>query len=120
MSDVATPAVAVGAAAGGALPMLKFVFAFIFVIALMLGLAWAVRRAGLAGPILRQGQKRRLAVVETLPVDHRRRLALVRCDGEEHLLLLGPEQAMVVKAGMPALSAVTPPSVEEEAGSAVS
>jgi len=33
--------------------------------------------------------ERRLALVESLMLDPQRRLVLVRCDGREHLLLLG-------------------------------
>lgn len=114
MSDHVSSATDAAVAAGvsGSLPLMKFFAAFIFVIALMLGLAWLVKRAGLAGPLLRHGQKRRLSIVESLPVDHRRKLALVRCDGEEHLLLLGPEHALVVKTGLGA-PATLPPAEEE-------
>ena len=38
---------------------------------------------------LKTPAERRLAVVESLMLDPQRRLLLVRCDGEEHLLLLG-------------------------------
>ena len=38
---------------------------------------------------LKTPAERRLAVVESLMLDPNRRLLLVRCDGEEHLLLLG-------------------------------
>ena len=37
------------------------------------------------------GAARRLAVVEVLPLDPRRKLVLVRCDQREHLLLLGQD-----------------------------
>ena len=44
---------------------------------------------------------RRLAVVESLAVDPRRRLVIVRRDGVEHLLLLGVNQDIVVEANLP-------------------
>ncbi len=59
-------------------------------LALVLGLIW------LAGRLARRGwlriphlaaQGARLTIVQTLPIDSRRRLHLVRCD-ETHLLLL--------------------------------
>lgn len=95
----ATP-VQVGAAAGASISLVKFFAAFVFVIALMLAVAWLVKRAGFAGPMLRTGQKRRLAVLESQAIDHRRRLVLVRRDGREHLLLLGPDHALVVEGGI--------------------
>ena len=36
--------------------------------------------------------ERRLAVKETLILDPRRRVMIVKADGEEHVLLLGPER----------------------------
>ena len=38
---------------------------------------------------LRTPGERRLALVESLMLDPQRRLVLVRCDGKEHLLILG-------------------------------
>jgi flagellar protein FliO/FliZ len=50
----------------------------------------AVRRfAPLAVLKMKTPAERRIAVVETLMLDPQRRLLLVRCDEEEHLLLLG-------------------------------
>ena len=49
-----------------------------------------VRRfAPLAVLRLRAPADRRLSLVESLMLDPQRRLVLVRCDGREHLLLLG-------------------------------
>lgn len=58
------------------------------ILALLLLLARAARASGLA-PGHRDG---RLRVVETLPLDARRRLVLLRCDGREALLLMGGAQ----------------------------
>jgi flagellar protein FliO/FliZ len=50
----------------------------------------AVRRfAPLAVLKVKPPAERRLAVVETLMLDPQRRLVLVRCDEDEHLILLG-------------------------------
>ncbi len=38
---------------------------------------------------IRPPGERRLALVESLMLDPQRRLVLVRCDGREHLLILG-------------------------------
>ena len=67
-----------------------------FALALTLGLigvaAVLARRYG-PSAIFRMQQsvkaQRRLAVVETLMLDPARRLVIVRCDGQERLLLLG-------------------------------
>lgn len=44
------------------------------------------------------GATRRLAIVEQLMLDARRRLVIVRCDQGEHLLLLGANEDVVVKS----------------------
>ncbi len=85
----------------GALVIVKFVAVFIFVISLMLFLSHIVKRSGIAGPMLARPSKRRLKIVEFLPVDHKRRLVLVRCDDREHLLLLGQESETVIETGLP-------------------
>ncbi|WP_369407262.1 flagellar biosynthetic protein FliO [Fulvimarina pelagi] len=44
-----------------------------------------------------RGQAPRLALVETLSLGDRRRLVLVRRDGEEHLLLIGGNGDVVIE-----------------------
>lgn len=86
-------------------------FRFFAALALVLGLiaavAWGARRLGLAGrlPIVR-GRARRLGMIETMSLDTKHRLVLVRRDDAEHLLLLGPAGAAVVEAG------IDPPPVD--------
>ncbi|HEY5412678.1 MAG TPA: flagellar biosynthetic protein FliO [Caulobacteraceae bacterium] len=54
-----------------------------------LALVLVRRFAPLAVLRLRTPAERRLSLVESLMLDPQRRLVLVRCDGREHLLLLG-------------------------------
>jgi flagellar protein FliO/FliZ len=54
-----------------------------------LALVLARRFAPLEVLRLKTPAERRLALVESLMLDPQRRLVLVRCDGREHLLLLG-------------------------------
>lgn len=79
---------------------LRFFGALIAVLGLVLLFAWTARRfrlGGFAGSAMHSG---RLAVVETMPVDGRRRLVLIRRDDREHLLLLGQERALVIESGV--------------------
>lgn len=69
---------------------LKFFFALIFVLALMGGLALLLKKLGLAGDKLPGGDKRRVRVLESLPLDARRKVILLRKDDTEHLVILGP------------------------------
>ena len=87
--------------------LLTAVAALGFVLGLIVVLAWAVRRLNLVPGVgaLKRGA-RRLAVVETTPIDVRHKLVLVRRDGAEHLLLLGAQNDLVVEAG------IAPPPAE--------
>jgi flagellar protein FliO/FliZ len=72
-----------------AIDYLRFLAALGFVLGLIALLAWLAARYRL-GSVAAKGA-RRLAVVEALPIDPRRRLVLVRCDDCEYLLLLGQD-----------------------------
>jgi flagellar protein FliO/FliZ len=78
--------------------LLRTILAFAIVLGLLglfaLGLRYVAAR-GLKLPGT-AGGKRRLELVEALPLDARRRLVIVRCDGKEHLLLLGPNHDVIV------------------------
>jgi flagellar protein FliO/FliZ len=78
-----------------------YVLALVVVLGLIFGLAWLVRRFGLAGPLVTPSSRnRRLQLVEVLTLDARRRLVLIRRDETEHLLLLGANEAIVVERGI--------------------
>jgi len=78
----------------------KFISAFVLVIALMLLLAWFLKRIGLANNAIGSGE-RRLKLVEFLPLDNRRKLVLIRRDDKEHLLLLSSTGEIVVEQNIP-------------------
>ena len=72
----------------------RAVFALIATLALIVGAAYAARRVGMlqpGGP----GVKR-MRVTETLLIDTRRRLVIVRVDDREHVMLLGPAGDVLV------------------------
>lgn len=83
--------------------VVKFFFAFAFVISLMFLLQFIMKKMGLAGAAMVPGAKRRLRVIEHLPLDHRRKLVLIRRDDREHLLVLGPQGETVVEANIAAV-----------------
>lgn len=78
----------------------RFLLALIAVVALILVIAWVARRLGLGGRLAAVGGKRRLGVVEVLPLDGKRRLVLLRRDGTEHLVLLGMHDDLVIERGI--------------------
>lgn len=79
----------------------KFLLALVFVLGLIGALAWGARRFGLAGRLTpNTGAVRRLAVVEVLTLDARRKLVLLKRDGTEHLVLLGAGQDLHLEGGI--------------------
>jgi len=71
------------------------------VLALVGFAALAARRFGVPG-IMSANATRRLAVVETLMLDARHKLFILRRDDKEHLVLVGPEGTSVVESGIAA------------------
>ncbi len=87
----------------------RAVFALIATLALIVGAAYAARRFGMlqpGGP----GVKR-MRVTETLLIDTRRRMVIVRVDDREHVMLLGPAGDVLVTE----MAAKEAPAVESVA-----
>ncbi|WP_050752850.1 MULTISPECIES: flagellar biosynthetic protein FliO [unclassified Oceanicaulis] len=87
------------------LDIIRYFAALILVLGLLGGFAVLARRAGWTGalPALDrwspQARKRRLSVTETLILDPRRKVVIVRVDDTEHVLLLGGEREQVLERG---------------------
>lgn len=89
---------------------LRFMFALILVLALIGALTWAARRFGFGGQLTpNAGKSPRLSVVEVRALDSRRKLVLLRRDGCEHLVLLGPGQDLHLESGIAAPRAAASP-----------
>ena len=82
---------------------IRFMLALVLVLALIGGLAWAARRFGFGGQLTpNRGKSPRLSVVEVRVLDSRRKLVLLRRDGCEHLVLLGPNQDLLLESAIQA------------------
>ncbi|NOZ42622.1 MAG: FliO/MopB family protein [Alphaproteobacteria bacterium] len=84
---------------------LQFVVALLFVLALILIIAYGAKKFGLmARTTINSGrsQDKRLNIVEILPVDARRKLLLIRRDNVEHLVMLGTERDIVIERNITA------------------
>lgn len=77
----------------------RFSAALLFVVALIALFAWIARRWLGANPSF-AGRGKRLAVVETLALDSKQRLMLVRRDETEHLVCVGPTGVSVLETGV--------------------
>jgi flagellar protein FliO/FliZ len=77
----------------------RYIVSLVFVLGLIGLFAWLLRRFGPPARLRGPG-RRRLSIVEILPVDARRRLVLLRRDGKEHLILLGQTQDLLIESGI--------------------
>src|SRR5829696_4189596 len=91
--------------------IVRFVVAFVIVLALIGLTFWIIRRFGTArvGAAAQRGRQPRLAVIDAAPVDGRRRLVLVRRDNFEHLLMIGGPSDFVVEQNIVRAVPVNPP-----------
>ena len=84
-----------------AVDYLKFVTALVFVLGLIGGFAILAKRAGLGnrGPIIR-GKSKRLSIIESMSLDPKRRVLIIRRDNTEHLVLIGSQNEQIIEAGL--------------------
>jgi flagellar protein FliO/FliZ len=83
-----------------AMSLIRAVAALALVLGLIAAAAWAARRYGATrfGGLVRS-KNPRLKIIETLSIDARTKLVLVRQDAQEHLLVIGGGQATTVSHG---------------------
>ncbi len=96
------------------LEIARLIFALIAVLGLIGLAAVAAKRLGLAGANGFQ-RARRLHLVETLALDQRRRAAILKCDGREHLIVLDNGRVTIVEAAIPAIAATPAPATRPSA-----
>jgi flagellar protein FliO/FliZ len=87
---------------------LRFVAALIFVLALIGAGAYALRVLGFVQVGARRMNDKRLSIVESMLLDARRRLVIVRRDDKEYLLLLSPTGETLVDANIDVVSIAAP------------
>lgn len=80
--------------------LMRFFAALALVVSLMLGLSLVMRKVNAGSGMIGPGKKRRLKIVESLPLDHRRRMILISRDDREHLVILGPTGETVIESGI--------------------
>jgi len=82
------------------LSLSKALLGFIFVLALMYFFAWVLKKFGLAQGVVAPKENARLKIIEMLPIDHSRKLVIVKRDEHEHLLLLGANSETLIETNM--------------------
>lgn len=79
----------------------QFVAAFALVVGLIGLLSLALRKFGNPAMRVRGRDEARLSIVETLPIDARSRLLLIRRDNMEHLLVKSGDRFEVIEVDIP-------------------
>ncbi len=83
---------------------IRLIIALFIVFLLMGGLAFILKKLGLAtNSTIKSGEKKRLKIVETIPLDARRRLTILKCDDKEHLVILGANSETVIDKNIPSV-----------------
>ena len=81
--------------------IVRIIFALIAVLGMIGACAVMVRRLPVMNRVM--SGERRLQLVETLGLDAKRRLVIVRCDDAEHLIVLGPAGETVIARDLDAV-----------------
>ena len=84
-------------------------FAALLLVAALLGFAWiAARKQGFSGltRFMPVQAAKRLSIVETMMMGPKHKAYLLRRDGVEHLVVVGPQGADVIEAGIPVAPAI--------------
>jgi flagellar protein FliO/FliZ len=76
--------------------ILRMFAALSFVLGLMGGLIYILRRMGFSGSTARS---KRLKVIETLSLDGKRKLAIIQRDARQHLIILGTNSETLIESG---------------------
>ena len=80
--------------------ILTAIFALVAVIAAILLVLWLLKLLFNASSNVGRGRNRRLSVVDSLALDPKRQLLIIRRDNVEHLILTGGNQDVVIETGI--------------------
>ncbi|WP_025898802.1 flagellar biosynthetic protein FliO [Sneathiella glossodoripedis] len=81
----------------------KYLVVLLFVLGLIGLISYGIRKLGFA-PLAEKPKsgKKRLAISQSIGLDSKRRLVLVRRDDKEHLILIGPNSDVVIETDIDA------------------
>lgn len=79
--------------------LFKAIAALVLVLGLMGGLTLVLKKLGLSGALPIKNGDKRLKIIEVLPMDGRRKLAIIQRDDVQHLILLGGNEETVIESG---------------------
>lgn len=76
----------------------RIIFSLIAVIGLIGVFAILAKRLSVVQANFANRQQKRLQLMETLSIDPKRKLAIIRCDGQQHLIMFGAQGECVIDA----------------------
>lgn len=79
---------------------LKFFFALLFVLCLMGGLTLILKKIGYGQLGMVKNNKRRLKILEALPIDPKHKAVLIQRDDQEHLVILSHSGDTVIETNI--------------------
>lgn len=81
---------------------MRLIIALAIVLILMGGLSFVLKKLGLAqNTNVKSGDKRRLKIIESLPLDARRRVIILQRDDKQHVVILGANSETVIEKDIP-------------------
>lgn len=83
---------------------LKFAAALVFVLCLMGGLSYILKRFNIGQGGIISPSKKRMKIVEILPLDARRKAIILQRDTTQHLVILGASGETVVESNIEPLN----------------
>ena len=93
---------------GSGTSILTALFALAMVLVMIVAGVWLLKLFFRASSNIGRGRNRRLTLVDTMNVDQKRQLLIVRRDNVEHLILTGGPSDVVVESGIPVEKPVAP------------
>lgn len=99
------------------LTYLKFIAALSFVLGLIGVCVWLARRFNILPDVQRiKKDKRRMEIIESLPLDPKRRMMIVRRDDKEVVLILGATNEIIVETDLEHVPTVDVKDLETKSG----
>ncbi len=78
---------------------LKFIIALLLVLGLLYFCLWVLKRFGIGQAIITDKKhNKNLSLLEVLPLDGRRKLMRIQDDKQEHLILTGPHNDLIISS----------------------
>lgn len=85
----------------GGSDVLTAVFALLTVLVLIVAAVWVLKFVFRASDVVGRGRNRRLTLVDSMTLDPKRQLHIIRRDDVEHLILTGGPQDVILESSVP-------------------